>query len=66
MADVRILTREQIKDLRRAQRVLHDLVPLIEVAETCGQPCAEHRAKLEVMQEIITSYIRDMGPKGVT
>jgi hypothetical protein len=40
---LRILDKTHLESVKRAQRSLHDIIPLMDDAEACGVDCISHR-----------------------
>lgn len=50
------LTDEDLKEIERAERMLHDLLPAIEKAESCGLECQHFRDVMEALQKDLAAF----------
>lgn len=57
----KLLSREQKDAIKKAQRILHDLVPMIAAAEQCGFDCERekrlHQNLVDQMRRIDTFFV---------
>lgn len=57
------LTQEQISELRRHQREMHDILPVFDDAEACGIDCTDFRAVREEVFNNLENLIKRFGPQ---
>lgn len=55
------LTEAMIDDIKRGQRELHDLLPLIDSAEACGIECHQHRELHNFLSERLAALLKHFG-----
>lgn len=56
-----MLTPERVAELRTAQRNLHDILPEIDRAESCGIECDSYRTMVEQAHEKVTQLLSTYG-----
>lgn len=59
------LQQSQMDAVAAAQRILHDLVPLVANLEQCGSPCSEFKDKIQEYYETLQEIVKRFGPGGL-
>lgn len=55
-------SQEDLKQINKGMRALHDLIPLIERAERCGMDCDDLRAQMETQFAQLQTWKNEFFP----
>ena len=50
------LTDDDLRDIERAERMLHDLAPVVAKAENCGMECQHFREVMEALSKDLAAF----------
>lgn len=59
------LQQSQMDAVASAQRILHDLVPLIANLEQCGTDCSGFKDKVQEYYDTLQEIVKRFGPNGL-
>lgn len=57
------LTEQETAELNKAERILHDLLPLVDMADECGVECERIRGQIALLREQIEALRTNFGSK---